>query len=117
MQRTIDFKVKDNAYQLTVPTIGEVMAIESTKMRLTGKEYGSIILSGTVVGFNVLDYVDMIAVLSVLCSNLIKDTKADRIEELSLEHAKELLVAYATQVKPWVMEWEQLLRLPKEDGK
>lgn len=115
LQRTIDFNVKGNSYTLTFPTVGQLFQIEAMKVSVTLGTYGEMVKGITITILRTLDFVDMVAYLTILCPNLIKDLKVDSLTKLDIFDAKELVLEYRKQVVPWINKWQETLNDFKEE--
>lgn len=123
LNQTVNFIVRENSYPVNFPDIDQLLKIELIKMELSKGNYGSMIRTNTIAAFAALDFIDMVANLTVLCPKLIDDLKApDRnLLKLNIIDAKELMKAYRTQLSKWVADWNRMLRdfddEPKEEDK
>jgi len=115
LQRSINFKVKENEYSLSFPTVGQVIDIESTKSKLSNGTYGDLVRAGTITAGTALDQIDMFSYFSILCPDLIADLKVSRYQDLDIFDAKELLLVYRKDVLPWVAEWQKVLSVFEPD--
>lgn len=118
MQRHLTFKVKENSYSISFPTVAQFIDIEATKAKLASDSYNDMIRVGTLLSVKALDLVDMTANLEILCPELKKDLKADSILSLDIFDAKQLLTEYKKQFVPWMVEWQRVLaEVEKEEEK
>jgi len=109
LKRSISIEVKGNMYDLRYPTVYQVMQIEAMKSRLTNGEYGNMVTQGTFNALTALDFVDMVAYLTVLCPELLGDLKAKSIVDMDAMDAKELMDVYKRDVTGWIREWQRIL--------
>ena len=109
MQRTLTFEVKGNKYPVTFPTVAQFIDIETMKSRLANDSYGTMVKTGTILAVRALDYIDMVANVSVMCPDLLKDLKTNNLLQLDIFDAKELLNSYKKQFVPWLISWQQVL--------
>lgn len=109
LQRTCTFKVKENDYSLQFPSMDLFLKIEATRMALTNGTYGQMLGSGLVTSSVAMDMADMVATLTHLCPELIKDLKVDSLLKLDIVDSVELLEAYQSQVEPWMNGWVEIV--------
>ena len=109
LQRTAVLTAKtksgENRYNLSFPTIGEYLEIESRRMKLSNGTYSQMMRSILVSSGVAMDMIDMAATLSVLCPEIMKDLKTQSLLDLDLFDGKELMDAYNRDVKAWVDTW------------
>lgn len=108
LNRSVSFSVKGNNYQVSYPNVAQFIDIETTKARLSSDQYSKMAQIGTLMQIRALDYIDMVAYLTVLCPQLIKDLKAP-ILSLDIFDAKELLTVFKKDVEPWIGAWQGVL--------
>lgn len=106
------FNLKGNSYSVRFPSVNDFIQIESRRMNLTNGTYGYMLQSTLITSGLALDMVDMVATLTVLCPDIIKDLKVNTILELDLIDSKELMTAYNEQVKVWIEGWLKIFRSP-----
>lgn len=113
MKRKLNFTVETQdgkeSYELSIPTAGQLVRIETVKASTSGNTYGGIFSSGTVGGNYALDIIDMNAYLSVLCPDLIQSLKTKSLFDLDVFDLKQIKDAYDSQVVPWIIEWQTAL--------
>lgn len=112
IQRSIIFKTKGGSYTLNFPTVGEYRQIEVQKSGLSAGLYGELINSGTISAAKALDFIDMQAILVVMCPKVITDLKVDSFDDLDIFDANDLLRTYSEQIRPWIESWMKLLKSP-----
>ena len=115
IDRTLEFNVKGNRYQIEFPNVGMFQNIETMKQVLSKGMYGALMSTGTITASKALDMVDIEAHLSILVkadesgkNKLLKDLKCSTFSELGLEDYLELEQAYKSQFEPW---WNNILEL------
>lgn len=105
-------------HTLIFPTVGEFLAIESNKVKLSGGSYSGMVRAGTVASNVALDIIDMVSTLEVLCPKLTENLKVKGIMELSMLDMKALIKDYNDQVRTWTQEWMDVFKDPdKADEK
>ncbi len=114
IQRTITFVISGATYEIKFPTVRQLVLIESNKASLTHSQYNSMIYMGTLGSEIALDFTDMVATLSVLCPEFVKDMKVESLLDLDILDAKMVSEAYQEQVKDWVNQWIELFRKPED---
>lgn len=109
-------KIGENTYDFKYPNIGQMMKIESLKTKLSEKQYSDWLLSVSVWSQRALDYVDMCAYFTVLCPEIITDSKID-ITNLDLIDAhKDVLQVFKKDFLPWWREFELLVNQVEEEA-
>jgi hypothetical protein len=107
--RNCTFTVKDNTYQVSYPSVGQFLAIESTKAILTKGQIGGMLDSGTIMAYKAIEVCSVIAFYKVMCPDFIKKIgEKTRIEDIDLIDFKELMEVYNLQIKPWFDNWYNL---------
>lgn len=105
IEREITFSYNDKKFQVKFPNVGQLIDIESLKNALTGGKYGSFAASGVKSMYFILDIVDTIAFLTVMCpklKNFITEEE-DGIDytQMKPETVKTLVTVYKEQILPW----------------
>lgn len=105
IEREITISYNDKKFQVKFPNVGQLIDIESLKNALTGGKYGSFAASGVKSMYFILDIVDTIAFLTVMCpklKNFITEEE-DEIDytQMKPETVKTLLTVYKEQILPW----------------
>lgn len=105
IEREIIISYNDKKFQVKFPNVGQLIDIESLKNALTGGKYGSFAASGVKSMYFVLDIVDTIAFLTVMCpklKNFITEEE-DGIDytQMKPETVKTLVTVYKEQILPW----------------
>lgn len=101
MEETLIFKVKGNEYTITYPNVGEFRRIESVKQALSSGMYSSLIKTGNVQAQAAADIIDIEAVFTVLCPDLLENLGSKSFDKLGMKDFKELSKAYNDQFIPW----------------
>lgn len=112
MKRTHIFKVKENEYEVIVPTMGQFVEIEDRKARFANNNYNGMVNNKTFVSERALDMVDMAAYLYTLVPELIKDMKVTNIFDMDVMDANDLLKTFKTELLPWIKSVEETLLRP-----
>lgn len=105
IEREITISYNDKKFQVKFPNVGQLIDIESLKNALTGGKYGSFAASGVKSMYFILDIVDTIAFLTVMCpklKNFITEEE-DEIDytQMKPETVKTLVTVYKEQILPW----------------
>lgn len=105
IEREITISYNDKKFQVKFPNVGQLIDIESLKNALTGGKYGSFAASGVKSMYFILDIVDTIAFLTVMCpklKNFITEEE-DGIDytQMKPETVKTLVTVYKEQILPW----------------
>ncbi len=109
------FKVKENTYNVSKITVGDLMKIEIAKAEISGGQYGKILANRTVWSEYTLDNIDMFAHISIFFPDLIEDLNVKSWEELDPFDLKQLTEQYQKQFRPWFSNFAELLRKPIVD--
>lgn len=109
---SVKFKVLGNEYNVSFPNIEQLIQIELKKNELSEGKYLSLIKTNTVGTVAVLDFIDMIAHVTVLIPSLISDLKISEkdLTKMSIIDGKVLLRAYREQLMVWINSWIKELR-------
>ena len=102
IEREITITYNDKKFQVKFPNVGQMIDIESLKNGLTGGKYGSFAASGVKSMYFVLDMVDTIAFMTVMCPKL-KNFISEEGEETDFmkmkpETLKTLVNVYKEQI-------------------
>ena len=105
IEREITISYNGKKFQVKFPNVGQLIDIESLKNALTGGKYGSFAASGVKSMYFILDIVDTIAFLTVMCpklKNFITEEE-DGIDytQMKPETVKTLVTVYKEQIFPW----------------
>ena len=109
IERSAKLKIKKNSYEVSFPTVGELIQIESLKITLSNGKYGEMLQSNMVSMLNALDYIDMVAYFSTLCPDILRDSKVD-LTKIDALDAVELLEVYKDQFIPFWKRYEDLAK-------
>ena len=101
------FEVGGNSYTVKKPTIGQILDIQTMKAQITRGSYGQIVRNMDDVGIMSLDMVDMIATISSLCPEVIKDLKVDNWDELDPFDILDIYKGYHETVHPWFNKYSK----------
>lgn len=121
IEREITIEYNGKKFQVKFPNVGQMIDIESLKNGLTGGKYGSFAASGVKSMYFILDMVDTIAFLTVMCPKL-KNFVTNEGEETDFmkmkpETLKELIAVYKKQILPWYSKIiQQLYNATVEDA-
>lgn len=105
IEREITISYNDKKFQVKFPNVGQLIDIESLKNALTGGKYGSFAASGVKSMYFILDIVDTIAFLTVMCPKLknfiTKEEDGIDYTQMKPETVKTLVTVYKEQILPW----------------
>lgn len=104
IEREITISYNDKKFQVKFPNVGQLIDIESLKNALTGGKYGSFAASGVKSMYFILDIVDTIAFLTVMCpklKNFITEEDGIDYTQMKPETVKTLVTVYKEQILPW----------------
>lgn len=104
IEREITISYNDKKFQVKFPNVGQLIDIESLKNALTGGKYGSFAASGVKSMYFILDIVDTIAFLTVMCpklKNFITEEDGVDYTQMKPETVKTLVTVYKEQILPW----------------
>lgn len=113
VKRVVSFSIKGHEYQINFPTVGQFIDLEASKQKLSRSEYTQMLLSGTIMSDLALDLIDAVAIMSVMCPSFVEDLKVNRLTDLSLDDASELVDQYRSTIRPWVDGWMSLFAKPE----
>lgn len=105
MDRTIEISIKGNKYNVTFPTVGQIIDIETRRSMLSKGQYGNMIESKMKLTWNVLEVIDVMSYFQVLIPKLFNDLNVRSIEELDAIDFAEVVSAYREQFSPWFEGW------------
>ena len=105
IEREVVINYNDKKFTIKFPNVGQMIDIESMKNALTGGKYGSFAASGIKSMYFVLDIVDTIAFLTVMCPKLrnFVTEEEDNIDytQMKPETVKKLIDMYKKDILPW----------------
>lgn len=105
IEREVAINYKGKKFIIKFPNVGQMIDIESMKNALTGGKYGSFAASGIKSMYFVLDIVDTIAFLTVMCPKLrnFVTEEEDEVDytQMKPETVKELIDIYKKDILPW----------------
>lgn len=105
IEREVAINYKGKNFIIKFPNVGQMIDIESMKNALTGGKYGSFAASGIKSMYFVLDIVDTIAFLTVMCPKLrnFVTEEEDEVDytQMKPETVKELIDIYKKDILPW----------------
>lgn len=105
IEREIVINYNGKKFTIKFPNVGQMIDIESMKNALTGGKYGSFAASGIKSMYFVLDIVDTIAFLTVMCPKLrnFVTEEEDNIDytQMKPETVKTLIDIYKKDILPW----------------
>lgn len=119
IEREITISYNDKKFQVKFPNVGQMIDIESLKNSLTMGKYGQFAASGVKSMYFILDVVDTIAFLTIMCpklKNFITEEDSNQdYTQMKPETIKELVKVYKNQILPWYSNILKLLYNTNED--
>jgi len=104
IEREITFNYNEKKFNIKFPNVGQMIDIEGMKNSLTRGKYGSFAASGIQSMYLILDMVDTIAFISIMCPKLKKMISSDEevdYTDMNPEDLKDLIKVYKTEIFPW----------------
>jgi len=101
-------KFKENEYQLSYPTVGQLIDIR-VKEQLLSKGTTKELLTGINADVDGYIYITTIAHIEVLLPNLIKDMKVPLLE-MGLLDFQDMVDLYSDQIAPWLNDWKEQIK-------
>jgi len=104
IEREISIDFNGKKFMINFPNVGQMIDIESMKNALTGNKYGSFAASGIKSMYFILDVVDTIAFLSIMCPNLKNSVSEEQnvdYTQMKPESIKKLVQLYKEKILPW----------------
>lgn len=105
LNKELEITVKGNSYKVKFPNVGQYIDLQAMKMSLSSNQYGSMERSFHPSMQRALNMVDVEAIFTVLCPELIKDLVPTSFSDMGLADYRELEEVYKAKVIPW---WEQI---------
>lgn len=112
MGEKIILTIKGKDYEFQFPNVGQFYAIEAEKQRLGRGYYNALLSNPTRTAQDALDFIDIQAILTILCPSLIADLKVNSLSELGIADFVELRDIYEKQILPYMKEVNNLLKRP-----
>lgn len=109
--------VQGKNFNISFPTNGQFIAMETEKIRLSGGTYYELMRyrSYSVNAIWTLDLIDAIVFYKILCPELI-DLAVVKLEDIHLEDFEELLKIYKEEISPWYVKWlKKIMKIPQND--
>lgn len=110
LEREIIVTYNGKKFSISFPNVGQMIDIESLKNALTAGKYGAFAASGIKSMYFILDVVDAIAFLSVMCprlKNFITEEDGEKLDytQMRPDTVKSIVDVYKKQILPWYSEW------------
>ena len=105
----------DFTLDITNLKVGDYIALETEKQRLSGSKYYELATTYFTNTLNAASLIDMIATFRVLLPDIEKSISAESFEKLNIIDTKELLKVYIKEVAPWYQSWMKEFNSPFED--
>lgn len=112
--REITINIQGKEYTVKFPNTGQLIDIETMKVRLSGDAQKSLLYSSTPAGQQAFVSIEAISTFTVLCPDMIKDLNMDMFE-LSPIDLKPILKEYTDKIHPWFAEWYNIINEVEED--
>jgi hypothetical protein len=107
LSRVIKINIKGKEYEVSFPTNGQLIDIESNKILLSKNTSGKMLYGNTASSLSAYRTVDMIATFSVLIPDLIKNINGKSLLKLSPIDTVELLDVYENKYYAWFSKWQE----------
>lgn len=101
MQKIKSIPLFGKQWEVKLPTVGQIMDIESRKIMLTNGTYAEMLKTDTASSAFNLDLVDAISHFVVLMPGLSKSLDVDTVYDLDALRAREIVEAYKKHFHPW----------------
>lgn len=115
LNRTLKITLQGNDYQISFPTVGQIIEIESRKISLSNDNYRGLVKSSSVGAVLALDLIDSIATFSILIPSLREDLNYNSFADLDPMNAQEVIVVYKRVFLPWYTKWVEALKVRSEE--
>lgn len=114
-KRTITIRGDQFTLDITNFKVGDLIAIEAEKQRLSKSTYYELATTWFKNTVNAANLIDMIATLRVLLPEVEKGLEGIPFEKLNIIDSRELLKIYVSEISPWYMSWMEEFNTPFED--
>lgn len=105
IEREIIVDYNGKKFNIKFPNVGQLIDIENLKNGLTSGKYGSFAASGVKSMYLILDIVDTIAFITVMCpalKNYVTDGEnVSDYTKMDPERMKDIVKMYKKQIFPW----------------
>ena len=115
LPRIIEISLQGNKYAINFPNIGQLIDIEVKKVAYAKNLYSPLVMNGTVSAGIALDFIDSIAVFSVMIPNFNDNLNVKSILELSPIDTIELTTQYKKVWAPWFEKWIEVMKQAEEE--
>lgn len=110
LKSTKTIKIGDKSFQVSYPTVGQIIAIENKKMFLTNDKYVDYVANSLTLGQRfALDLVDVLSTFTVLIPELSKELAVDNVLDLDPITGKALIAVYKNEFLPWWSELQKVI--------
>lgn len=108
LSKEIVVKILDNEYTIHFPTTGQLIRIQTSKIRMADGTYQDLLMSSSDSLF-VRFLIDAIASFQVLIPKLFEHLTKD-IFEMDLMQTKPIVKVYTDVYLPWYNDWTKLIQ-------
>lgn len=110
LEREIKFSFEGKDYNISFPTVEQEIEIHSRRILYSRGSYKDVIFERTVRSTYLLDIINTISFLSVMCPSLVSDIKGiEDLGQLDQIEIRPLMKAYNKHISPWLSKWYELL--------
>lgn len=103
--RKTTITIDNREYNLEFPSVGEYIEIETLKTDISLGKFAQLLSSRTVSSLRAIQIVEIVAILTVLCPQLIEDLKVKSILDLDIQDFIKIMKSYQKDVAPWYKDW------------
>jgi hypothetical protein len=114
-KKTIIIRGDSFTLDITDFKVGDLIAIEAEKQRLSKSTYYEMATTWFKNTVNAANLIDMISTLRVLLPEVEKSLEGIPFEKLNIIDSRELLKIYVKEISPWYMSWMEEFNSPFED--
>lgn len=105
LKTNVSVQIGEKKYEITFPTVAQIMSIESKKIFLSDDTYREQVRNGTLASNFNLNLIDAVAHFSVLLPDLAKDLDEKNLLNMNALKAKAVIKAYLSDFRPWYDEF------------
>lgn len=108
LAKEISIKILDNEYQIGFPNNGQLIRIQTSKIRMADGTYQDLLMSSS-DSLYVRFLIDAITTFQVMIPKLFEHLNKD-IMEMELIQTKQIVKAYTDVYLPFYTEWAKLIQ-------
>jgi len=105
MERVKKILFKEKEYQVTFPTVGQFIDMETEKIKYSGGQWANLITSGTLSGLRAIQVIECLSFFTTVCPAFLKDLAVENILDIDAIDFAELVKLYKKDISPWYAEW------------